>query len=87
MPKIGLRAGDAFHLAIAANNGAKKILTLDQGFIKVGKQLKLPVSAGNHEKAFRHSRAGGNPASLLLSVSTHFNRHLKDALRAGSWPR
>lgn len=46
MPKTGLRAGDAFHLAIAANHGAKKILTLDQGFIKAGKQLKLPVSAG-----------------------------------------
>lgn len=46
IPKTGLRAGDAFHLAIAANGGAKKILTLDQGFIKAGKQLKLPVSAG-----------------------------------------
>ena len=46
MPKAGLRAGDAFHLAIAANHGAKKIWSLDQGFIKAGKQLKLPVSAG-----------------------------------------
>ncbi len=46
VPKTGLRAGDAFHLAIAANRGAKKIFTLDQGFIKAGKQLKLPVSAG-----------------------------------------
>ena len=45
-PKTGLRAGDAFHLAIAANHGAKKIFALDQGFIKAGKQLKLPVSAG-----------------------------------------
>ena len=46
IPKTGLRAGDAFHLAIAANHHAKKILTLDKIFIKVGKQLKLPVSAG-----------------------------------------
>ena len=46
MPKTGLRAGDAFHLAIAANHGARKIWSLDQGFIKVGKQLKLPVSLG-----------------------------------------
>lgn len=45
MPKTGLRAGDAFHLAIASNRGAKKIFTLDQGFIKAGKQLKLPVSS------------------------------------------
>jgi predicted nucleic acid-binding protein len=45
-PKTGLRTGDAFHLAIAVNRGARKIFTLDQGFIKAGKQLKLPVSAG-----------------------------------------
>lgn len=45
-PKIGLRAGDAFHLAIAANNGASKILTLDAGFMAAGKLLKLPVSRG-----------------------------------------
>ena len=46
LPKTGLRAGDAFHLAIAASHGAKRILTLDQGFVKAGKQLKLPVSFG-----------------------------------------
>lgn len=46
IPKTGLRAGDAFHLAIAANHGARKIWSLDQGFIKAGKLLKLPVSAG-----------------------------------------
>ena len=46
MPRTGLRAGDALHLAIAANHGAKKIWSLDQGFIKAGKQLKLPVAAG-----------------------------------------
>jgi predicted nucleic acid-binding protein len=46
VPKTGLRAGDALHLAIAANHGARKILTLDSGFIDAGKQLKLPVSRG-----------------------------------------
>jgi predicted nucleic acid-binding protein len=46
VPKTGLRAGDALHLAIAANHGARKILTLDAGFIDAGKQLKLPVNRG-----------------------------------------
>lgn len=41
-----LRAPDALHLAIAVNNGANKILTLDEGLLKAGKQLKLPVSRG-----------------------------------------
>jgi predicted nucleic acid-binding protein len=44
VPKTGLRAGDALHLAIAANHGARKILTLDMGFIDAGKQLKLPIA-------------------------------------------
>lgn len=42
----GLRAGDAMHLAIAANAGAKSLLTLDRGMLKAGKVLKLPVSTG-----------------------------------------
>jgi hypothetical protein len=46
VPKTGLRAGDALHLAIAANHGAKKILTLDAGFNDAGKQLKLPIARG-----------------------------------------
>ena len=46
MPKTGLRAGDALHLAIAAIHGARKILTLDTGFIEAGKLLKLPVTRG-----------------------------------------
>jgi predicted nucleic acid-binding protein len=41
-----LRGGDALHLAIAANHGASKILTLDEGMLSAGKQLKLPVSRG-----------------------------------------
>lgn len=46
IPKTGLRAGDALHLAIAANHGARKILTLDKGFVDAGKLLKLPVTCG-----------------------------------------
>jgi predicted nucleic acid-binding protein len=45
-PRTGLRTGDAFHLAIAANHGAQAIWSLDQGFVKAGKLLKLPVSSG-----------------------------------------
>lgn len=46
IPKTGLRAGDALHLAIAANRHAKRILTLDKGFLEAGKALKLPVTLG-----------------------------------------
>ena len=46
IPKTGLRAGDALHLAIAANHSAGKIWSLDQGFLKAGKQFNLPVSDG-----------------------------------------
>ena len=42
----GLRAGDALHLAVAANANVKALLTLDQGMLKAGKLLKLPVSKG-----------------------------------------
>ena len=42
----GLRAGDAFHLAIATNHGARKIITLDKKLLHAGKLLRLPVEAG-----------------------------------------
>ncbi|MHB8549755.1 MAG: type II toxin-antitoxin system VapC family toxin [Acidiferrobacterales bacterium] len=45
-PDTGLRAGDALHLAIARNHGAKTMYTLDRGLLKAGKLLKVPVSAG-----------------------------------------
>jgi hypothetical protein len=45
-PKTGLRAGDALHLAVAANCGARKILSLDRGFLEAGRQHKLPVNRG-----------------------------------------
>ncbi len=42
----GLRAGDALHLAIAKNHGAQQLYTLDQGLLKAGKLLRIPVSQG-----------------------------------------
>jgi len=42
----GLRAGDALHLAIAANRSASAIYTLDKGLIAAGKILGLPVKRG-----------------------------------------
>jgi len=41
-----LRAGDALHLAIAANLAVKTIFTLDSGMLKDGELLGLPVSRG-----------------------------------------
>ncbi len=46
MPGSRLRAGDALHLAIAVNQGAKQILTLDMGLIDAGQQMALPVTRG-----------------------------------------
>lgn len=46
VPRTGLRAGDAFHLATAANHGAQRIVSLDRGFVDAGKRLKLPVDYG-----------------------------------------
>ena len=46
MRKTGLRAGDALHLAVAVNRRARRILTLDHGFLAAGKLLKLPVTLG-----------------------------------------
>jgi predicted nucleic acid-binding protein len=44
--ETGLRAGDALHLAIAANRDARAIHSLDKTMIKAGKMLGLPISAG-----------------------------------------
>ena len=46
LPKPTLSADEALHLGIAANHGAKKILTLDRGFLEGGRRLNLPVSLG-----------------------------------------
>ena len=42
----GLRGGDALHLAIAKNQGADKILTIDAGLLKAAKLLKIPATRG-----------------------------------------
>lgn len=39
-----LRAGDALHLAIAANHDARAIHSLDKTMIKAGRMLGLPIS-------------------------------------------
>ncbi|BBP04824.1 ribonuclease VapC [Sulfuriferula plumbiphila] len=41
-----LRAGDALHLAIASNNGANMLYTLDEGFLSAAKLLKVHASRG-----------------------------------------
>jgi uncharacterized protein len=44
--KTGLRAGDALHLAIASNNHATAIHSLDKAFLAGGRRLGLQVRAG-----------------------------------------
>jgi predicted nucleic acid-binding protein len=41
--QTGLRSGDALHLAIASNHGARMIYTFDRGLLKAGRLLGLPV--------------------------------------------
>ncbi|MBW8457003.1 MAG: type II toxin-antitoxin system VapC family toxin [Thiobacillus sp.] len=41
-----LRVGDAMHLAIASNNGAKTLYTLDEGLLNAAKLMKLHASRG-----------------------------------------
>ncbi len=44
--ETGLRAGDALHLAIAANRGAEALYSLDRKLIEAGRQLGVPAAAG-----------------------------------------
>ncbi len=41
-----LRAGDALHLAIASNNGATTLHTLDEGLLHAAKLMKVHASRG-----------------------------------------
>jgi predicted nucleic acid-binding protein len=50
--ETGLRAGDALHLAIAANHRASKIYSLDKTLLKAGNSLGLPVSMGIQTDCF-----------------------------------
>jgi predicted nucleic acid-binding protein len=38
---LGLRAGDALHLAIAHNEGAQAVYSLDRLFVSAGRKLKI----------------------------------------------
>jgi predicted nucleic acid-binding protein len=38
---LGLRAGDALHLAIAHNAGAEAVYSLDKKFVAAGRRLKI----------------------------------------------
>lgn len=42
----GLRGGDALHLAIARNQCAEKVLTLDAGLLKAARLLEIPAAHG-----------------------------------------
>ena len=42
--KSGLRAGDALHLTIASNHGARSIYSLDKKLVAAGNTLGLPAS-------------------------------------------
>lgn len=48
--ETGLRAGDALHLAIARNNSAQAIYSLDDRMVRAGQLLGLPVSRGIRRK-------------------------------------
>jgi predicted nucleic acid-binding protein len=45
--ETGLRAGDALHLAMASNHGARMIYSLDKGLVKAGEILGLPRQYGH----------------------------------------
>ncbi len=42
----GLRGGDALHLAIAKNQGASVLLTLDEGLLNAAGLFSIPASRG-----------------------------------------
>ena len=52
--KLGLRAGDALHLAIASNNSAETIYSLDKTMLKAGRSLGLPLSSGIRLPGYAH---------------------------------
>ena len=45
-PALGLRAGDALHLAVAGNNDAREVFTFDKNMLRAGRDLGLSVSTG-----------------------------------------
>ena len=43
---LGLRAGDALHLALAKNHGAKRIYSLDKSLVKAAGRLRIHAGTG-----------------------------------------
>jgi uncharacterized protein len=52
--QLGLRAGDALHLAIASNHRAETIYSLDKTMLKAGKSLGIPLSSGIRLAGYAH---------------------------------
>ncbi|HUP92983.1 MAG TPA: type II toxin-antitoxin system VapC family toxin [Solimonas sp.] len=42
---LGLRAGDALHLAVAQNEGAERFYTVDRRLIEAGRRLKVAIAS------------------------------------------
>ena len=56
-----LRAGDALHLAIAANRGAQEFYTLNEGLLNAATALKVSASRGiTAERSIAHNRPNLN---------------------------
>jgi len=45
VPRTTLRGGDALHLAVAVNHGARAVLTFDRELIRAGRRLGVPVAS------------------------------------------
>ncbi|MGF1536271.1 MAG: type II toxin-antitoxin system VapC family toxin [Elainellaceae cyanobacterium] len=45
-PQTGLRAGDALHLAIALNNTASTVLSLDKELLAIAKAFEMKANSG-----------------------------------------
>jgi len=45
-PGMGLRGGDALHLAIARNRDAEAVYSLDKTMLQAGKMLGLKMATG-----------------------------------------
>jgi predicted nucleic acid-binding protein len=52
--RLGLRAGDALHLAIASSHRAETIYSLDKTMLKAGRSLGLPLSSGIRLAGYPH---------------------------------
>ncbi len=44
--RLGLRAGDALHLAIARNQGSRQVLSLDKALLRAGRFFSIDATTG-----------------------------------------